>query len=553
MMQKTDPTSFLNISREKGVSFIHMNVRSLFPKIDQIRAIFQDSKIGVVTISETWLNHRVSDSMINIEGYTMYRQDRSTHSTGDKSNNNKKRGGGLVTYINKAISCDIETLTKLENNTKDLESQWLKIKRRNAKNIIICNLYRPPAGKFDKAMKFLNNNLGSIDVERAELFIMGDFNVDYKNKKSVAYRKLTFLEKKHSLSQIIKNNTRTTKKTSKLLHIILTNAKYISKSGTVDTFISDHQPIYAIKKKIKMAKSPENFRGRSYRKYNENDFKANLQNKNWDDFYNSGEIETKWSILLANIELEADKQCPLRNFRINSLKPDYITNELIEQMKDRDYFYRKAKRTKHEDDWRIAQRLRNQTNSNIRAAKADYIIEKLNEHEGDSPKFWRTIKSVFPSKKGSKRQNIIKLKDRGIEIPHDDTADFINNYFLNIGKLNIPIPPAPAPSLTNDDDEEDLDTPPLELKTVTSATVYRLVKELKISKSSGPVDLSMRLVKDALLALAEQLTSIINHSITTSTFPEAWKKAKLHPYPNKVSSQMSQILGLFQSCLHQAK
>ena len=74
---------------------------------------------------------------------------------------------------------------------------------------------------------------------------------------------------------------------------------------------------------------------------------------------------------------EADKQCPIRTYKIRYTKPPCLTNEIIEQMKDRDYFYVKAKRTGNEDDWNKAKFHKNQTNFNVRKAKADYIKEQL--------------------------------------------------------------------------------------------------------------------------------------------------------------------------------
>ena len=38
---------------------------------------------------------------------------------------------------------------------------------------------------------------------------------------------------------------------------------------------------------------------------------------------------------------EAEKMCPLKNFRIKNTRPQWLTNEIVEQMKDRDYFYKK--------------------------------------------------------------------------------------------------------------------------------------------------------------------------------------------------------------------
>ena len=50
-----------------------------------------------------------------------------------------------------------------------------------------------------------------------------------------------------------------------------------------------------------------------------------------------------------------------------------MTSELIEQIKDRDYFYKKAKLSGNKDHWNIAKYLRNVTNSNIRKAKRDFV------------------------------------------------------------------------------------------------------------------------------------------------------------------------------------
>ena len=69
--------------------------------------------------------------------------------------------------------------------------------------------------------------------------------------------------------------------------------------------------------------------------------------------------------------------CPLRSFKIKNYRPDWMTSELIELVKDRDYFYSKAKTLGNKDDWNIAKHLRNMVNSNIRQAKRDFILEKL--------------------------------------------------------------------------------------------------------------------------------------------------------------------------------
>ena len=143
-----------DVSWEKGLSFVHINIRSLFPKIDQLCCELANSKIGILTLSETWLTDKIDSMMVQIPGYTLYRLDRNTSS--------KKRGGGLATFINNALSADIGILQGEEAGNKHIEVQWLKLKRSRAKNIILCNLYRPPSSKLTLALKKLTEKLQKI-------------------------------------------------------------------------------------------------------------------------------------------------------------------------------------------------------------------------------------------------------------------------------------------------------------------------------------------------------------------------------------------------------
>ena len=69
-----------------------------------------------------------------------------------------------------------------------------------------------------------------------------------------------------------------------------------------------------------------------------------------------------------------------------------MTNELIEQVKARDYFYHKAKTTGDKDYWNIAKYLRNTTNSRIRQAKRQFVLAELKEHQNNAKRFWNIIK-----------------------------------------------------------------------------------------------------------------------------------------------------------------
>ena len=74
--------------------------------------------------------------------------------------------------------------------------------------------------------------------------MMGDFNINYKNKKSPNHKKFDFFARSNSLTQYINSTTRNTDNTKSLIDLALSNPKFVIMAGTLDYFISDHQPIY---------------------------------------------------------------------------------------------------------------------------------------------------------------------------------------------------------------------------------------------------------------------------------------------------------------------
>ena len=114
-----------------------------------------------------------------------------------------------------------------------------------------------------------------------------------------------------------------------------------------------------------------------------------------------------------------------------------MTKELIEQIKNRDYFFKKAKLQNDEDAWNIAKYLHNLTNANIRQAKRDFIFGELETHDKNQKKIWKVIRKVVPSGKSDARQDIL-LKDNGLKVEREGGARFINDYFINVGNFEMP-------------------------------------------------------------------------------------------------------------------
>ena len=71
------------------IAFAHLNVRSIKSNanntIDQLQVMFDTQHIDVWAVSETWLNPNVGDAEITVDGYSLYRNDRTCHGGGVKS------------------------------------------------------------------------------------------------------------------------------------------------------------------------------------------------------------------------------------------------------------------------------------------------------------------------------------------------------------------------------------------------------------------------------------------------------------------------------------
>ena len=516
--------SFDELSSIKGFKLAHLNIRSLPKKVDQLRILVSLSNIDVITLSETWLKPHLHTGIYDIDGFTCNRLDRKVRA------GKRKRGGGLITYINNKHASVSEPLGELDLSGTHIEAQWTLIHRPHCKNVVICNVYRPPDGNLDAAVTYLDECLKVVNTSKVDVFLIGDMNVNYLNKSSPNYKKMLFFSQSNSFTQYINNTTRNTDKTKSLIDLALSNSKFIKCSGTLDHFISDHQPIFLVHKKVRDVRAKAEFIGRSYRNYNKQAFEDGLADLDWGGYYGIVDAEEAWSFLLNGVKKVLDTMCPLRSFQIKNYRPDWMTDDLIEQIKDRDYFYRKAKRTGGEDDWNIAKHLRNITNSNIRQAKKEFILEELKNNEKDPKKFWKVIRQVIPSDKTAQRDILLKDNDKGKKLDREDVASYINDYFVNVGNISV----QDESRDTRNGTETILPTGSTNLKSlseITKGEVVRVVKEINTSKSSGLEHLSSFVVKEVFGILVKEVTHMFNLSITNSIFPAAWKSALVIPIP----------------------
>ena len=505
---------------DKGLKVIFWNIRSLYNKIDAIRLEIDKINPDILNVCETWLHDDIENDFVSIKDYTLIRSDRTTYENGYR-----KRGGGLCTYVRKSFTC--EELIDLSLSNNNIELHVMKYKLPYTRPIYIFNVYRPPAGDVDDFIMALNNSIGTYRNKKCDIFVGGDLNIDMHRKNSIDTKKLIKFFKQIQLKQEICTITRPD--SNAILDLIASNCDIIKETGTLDINISDHLPIFLIRKKIKDHKIKVEFKGRSYKNLTKDKVKEILDTVDWANFAQNN-VDTCWNFLYNSMKHILDILCPEKSFKFAKNRPVWITNDLINLMKERDRSLSKYLSTRLEADKIAMRKMRNLVNIAVKNARADYVRDQLETHKNDSKKFWKEINKIIPNKTGSASQNFNNIKDENnVLIPTNMLPSCINSFFANVGiELDKKIPPlTQIGSNTNKIyDIEPLDT----FEYITEEALLQEIKNISVHKSSG-LELPSYFLKICFELVSIRLLVIMNKSLHTGYFPIKWRRAIIVPIP----------------------
>ena len=144
--------------KRRGLHFIHINTRSIFHKLSEIKVLALKIKPAVISISETWLDASYTNLSVNIDGYNVLRRDRASHA------------GGVCAYIRSDLSYN----QRVELQNDDLEDLWMELLLPNSKPIFIGTCYRAPDN--NKVIDCLESTLSKLRIE-CNTITLGDFNI----------------------------------------------------------------------------------------------------------------------------------------------------------------------------------------------------------------------------------------------------------------------------------------------------------------------------------------------------------------------------------------
>ena len=285
-----------------------------------------------------------------------------------------------------------------------------------------------------------------------EKIILGDFNIDYRDRDNVHTKSLFDFEKILMLKQYILDPTRIAKKAS-TIDLIFTDSSFVHCSGCLTDAISDHQFVYIIRKKVRNTNHSTLTKGRSYRNFNLKDFENFIEDELLNYDMNNVDPETMWMHIEKMITAYLDKNCPLHDINLKFDGIPWITQEIIEVIQDRNKcnraHYKLTKNIQTEtnesklellsfyrdSNLRMLRYLRNTATRMIRNAKDTYVMNALEENKEDHKRFWRDLNILLDPTKGKKNEISLLDEDNNLICP-SNIPDLLNTYYAELGDNN---------------------------------------------------------------------------------------------------------------------
>ena len=499
---------------EKGIKMGHQNIRGLEAHFDSFEEFLKShDELDIIGLSETHLSDNHINDHLDIEGYSFVKRNRP-----------KGLGGGVGIYIKNGIS--YKRRTDLEQDS--VENIYIEISIKKSKPFIFGCFYRPPDSSKHLSKNFnelLNENIERISKEKKEIIIMGDFNINYETHiNSRLHHDFKDIMTFHGFKQIVTTPTRITKDTATLIdHIFITRPSNFPSSSVVTTCISDHDFVYC-RRKINTTKFAFRIiQCRNYCRYNPVNLRNDVRDIDWTPVYeNNTDVNSAVTYLTTELREIFNRHAPLIEKRIRGKPSDWIDDNIKKEMNKRDRLLRKARGNKSEASWAEYRRQRNKCNNLVKRAKCTHYRNILNEEENVNPKkFWKTIKSLFPTKSKSTESGTVPVSDRVQRF-----SEYFSTIVRQMKSINFPL----KDSIWYYSRKQPLRTKNIfKFSYITPGYVLKHLNRLKRSKATGIDLLPPNMLKDCSEEIAGPLAHIINLSLSTSTVPTLWKSAKVNP------------------------
>ena len=475
---------------------LYLNARSIVNKHSELELyIREENNIDIIGITETWMTKSISDSEMNIEGYTLIRQDRD--------DSVKQRGGGVAMYIRN----DIDFSRREEIYDKDFpESVWCSI-NYNSESTLIGVCYRAPDSQIinDNALYQLIDKVSKDNV----VVIMGDFNFPQFN-----WNRIETIDESHPFIECINNNflaqlVEEPTRGNNYLDLILSSDSSLVENVLVgEPFeTSDHQLVRfnLIAKKVEI----KNKKHYNYFKANYDEIREHARAKGWELNLCNETVDEIWDKLKLGIVEIRNKFVPLSKTKRSKCK--WATSKVTKLRLAKKKAWVKYANSNNDIDLyeKYKSKLRKSVREN-KIAQCNFEEKLASNVKNDSKSFYAYVRNNQRAK-----VKVGPLKDIAGNVISDNktTADIFNKYFSSVFTVeNLSSIPNPVNKFNFSNSEG------LSSIVIEEEDVIKKLININTSKSQGPDEINPKLLFELRNELVTPLTRLFNLSVVTGIY-----------------------------------
>lgn len=494
------------------VSFWYSNLNSMVNKLDEFKVNIKNTDPTIILITETWLNSGMPDSLVDIPGYTLYRNDRATH------------GGGVCVYVKSLVAGYrvFSGVSQLFSTAGSIESIWLEVDINKVRLLVAC-VYRPKrATTVEQNLEFIHT------LERAmalsePVYVIGDFNYPEINWQTLTVlpsdqSSLDFLNsyKSHRGRQMITFPTRIRNGQISLLDLFFVNDKHLifDIQNEAPLGLSDHVVITA-KTQLQFPTKP------THKIYKRQFWSADYESVNdyllQQNFEPRDKSETSCERLLEILMNAIDRYVPLIPKKVNPNKP-WLNKAAFKEIQKKRNLWHRYENNRTVEGYLLYRAQSNKTKSFIEQARRTYEQSLLSSSDKH---FFAYIRRVL----GSKLVNFSLLdKTTNAQVQNDEEiAECFAQQFQSVfvrEEATVTGCTLPNSTYLMMEKTDIIFTP---------EKIEDAIKSLKLDSSPGPDHIPTVFIKRCAGSLSGPLSSVMNNILETGSFPDIWKKAVVVP------------------------
>ena len=442
-----------NIQNKKGITNLHLNIRSLKNKVSEVKNIVKEHHPHIFGLSECELrkvDNRLDEKSLKIPGYDIvFPESWSKHGY-----------ARVVVYIKKSL--DYLQVQDLQND--DVQSIWVKAGFKNSKKIYFCHTYREHMSSMGASLGYQRSMLdkflaqweeavehGNTDDDN-EVHIMGDMNLDALNSRWLdpSYHLVTLSKQVQSacntldFSQMVTlptrfqyNSVSVTTAISCIDHMY-TNRKFRCSSVNVFPFGGSDHDMIGYTRFTKVPPEPaRTIRKRSYKNFEIDKFLQELSRVDWTEVYHCQDVDSAAATFTSKFVDVLNSHAPWIVYQQRKHYSPWLTEKTKQMISSRDKQKKQAADLASSGDtagasvaWNSFKKLRNKINNRIKYEEKIYKSEKITENLDSPANTWRTAKSFMDWKQAGGPPNQLRVGSKLITKASLIAAE-MNSFFIH--------------------------------------------------------------------------------------------------------------------------